>query len=1683
MISDSLFFKKRNDIPSRISLCFSICLSIFYSSFSLAAISAVASEQSGATVAGNPSHVGAGTLATRNNCGNITPSTPAGSVGDLLIAVATVRETNATVTMPAGWTLYYTENHGVGGNQDLEAYIFYRIADNTATDTATMTSGGTGNCRSLIGQVSRFTGVDTASPFETDPIVAGNSSTQNTANVTTGTETTTTANAMSIAVTFINDNATVTTADSFTESFDSPSNTGRDSAISLSYRQETTAGAKGPFTWAQTLGTDESIGVLFALTPDPTTEAVTINVPAGTTTDDVMLAAIAVGPSTTGIAAPAGWTLINRVDQAAATSNSQAVYYRIATSSEPASYTWTFSGGAISGTAGGIITYRGVDTASPIDASGGNTTASSLSHQANSINTTVANTMVVSIHSFSSSEAWTPPVSPAGMTEQVDITSAGTLPADGISLGMFDVIQATAGATGNITATVGANADTGVAQIVALTPTVISSGITVTFSAAPRRILAGSISVTDAALGTPELSATNVNGGDSAAITTNIGPTLTNNALLIDIVGKPRGDNTYTPGAGQIERWDNELAGNGNGATGAMSTKQVSAASDSMTQTHSNATRRNAQAVVSIAPVDGSSTATFDAVASASVSNSTTLNWTHTFSTSTTFNTKLIVGVTYRVDAACGGISVSSVTFGNLTMSQVAATSVSDGTRCQYSELWYVDLNDIIVSTNNNSTLGGQAIDQDEAVEYNVISDTGTLFFDDATFANNETLDAIHVFNTGNLAISTNGNANIDGNVITDGDIIIVAPTATTGVYSFVGTLFDESNFVGNEDVNAVYVRDNGNIILSTDSPAGLPQCGGGTLNFSDDDLVEWDITNTCATMFLDESTTGNLIPNAGGDEDIVGVHLLNDNDDLILFSLAANNTILTTAVLDGDVVLYDRANSTASIYFSESNFTSGGEDIDALTLTTAPFTPPLVDHYAISYPLGTPGVTCEALAVRITAHGDASDHANIVAPSNTTTITLSESPAADGWALRAGGGTFIPPNQYTFDGVETFVDFWLTETTATTVPHIDIDVTDGTSTDLDGVFEDDNIEFADAVFRFFADGTGEGIGTQIAGKESDINPDMQTIQLRSVITNSTTMACETRITGSTAIDMAYKCNNPTTCETSATATRVQIENSAASTFDITPGNDNAATVDAVTGNYDSVTLDFGVTGTATLSFDFNDAGQIQLFARQTLAAVDPDPVITVFGASNSFVVRPAGLCVESTDTNSDCASGDGTCSAFRKAGSVDTENFFNLTVRGVTWETTGETDSDFCSGTNATTPNFQLNSIALSHSKIAPVGGTSQTGSLSVSSLDILAAADGAHTEANQAISEVGVFTITATPPAYLGETIAASTSANIGRFYPDRFNVTMQNTPAFADSCSGFTYIDQPFYYGVAPVLQIEALNSNGITTNNYGGSFWKLTSSTLPRSYIDGSAVAPNATFFSTIAGAVTLAGETDFDGIGTLALDAGTSADAFMYQKGLEEAAFNADVDATFQAAGFQDTDHTAMNPVCYDSTNDGTCNGFTYVMIQGTELRWGRMVLSNGFGSELLPVEIPIRAEYFTTGGFIINTADTCTTYDSANISFSNENGVTNGANLVASDSGTLVNGVDNDANPLLISNSLTEVGSVDVTLNISAQDWLRYDWDDADMMGDGPYDDDPSSRVTWGIFSGPDEIIYIREPW
>jgi len=146
--------------------------------------------------------------------------------------------------------------------------------------------------------------------------------------------------------------------------------------------------------------------------------------------------------------APAGWTLI-RLDILGFTQR-KATYYKVATASEPASYTWTWS--PAQAAAGGILAYSGADQAAPVDVHAGSVSsaATSASIVAPSITTTGDGAMIIGFFDIAQNTTIAPP---AGMIEQFEaLSSAGPYP---IVCEAADLPQSTPGATGDRTALAG----------------------------------------------------------------------------------------------------------------------------------------------------------------------------------------------------------------------------------------------------------------------------------------------------------------------------------------------------------------------------------------------------------------------------------------------------------------------------------------------------------------------------------------------------------------------------------------------------------------------------------------------------------------------------------------------------------------------------------------------------------------------------------------------------------------------------------------------------------------------------------------------------------------------------------------------------------------------------------------------------------------------------------------------------------------------------------------------------------------------------------------------------------------------------------------------------------------------------------------------------------------------------
>ncbi|MBI5618700.1 MAG: hypothetical protein HY943_20680 [Gammaproteobacteria bacterium] len=790
--------------------------------------------------------------------------------------------------------------------------------------------------------------------------------------------------------------------------------------------------------------------------------------------------------------------------------------------------------------------------------------------------------------------------------------------------------------------------------------------------------------------------------------------------------------------------------------------------------------------------------------------------------------------------------------------------------------------------------------------------------------------------------------------------------------------------------------------------------------------------------------------------------------------SFASTNTITGAVISAGSLSV----GSSASIVFTSTTANFIGSIATSTCTSTS-------DHIALSG--STTAVTCAATSVTVTIHK--ADHG--VNTAFTGAVALSTSTSHGDWTLASGSGTF--DNGAANDGAATYTfvagdagtaQFTLKDTVVETA---NLDATDGSISETTGsatAAEDLGIAFAQTGFLFLADGVNGAIGNQIAGKSSGTAPGAQTLTLAAVRTSDSTGVCQAALGGAQTVSLAYECISPATC--------------AGSTFQI-GSTTIAANASGTVSGYASVPLTFdAATGRAAFTATYQDAGSTRLTARYQIPL--PDGAGSgqyMTGTSNTFGWRPFALEFQVTG-NPAASSAAGT--RFKAAGAS-----FDATLRAVAWSAAADTNNDGVADghqsgdtsatnnasltANATTPNFTPGVAASLSARLdQPAGGHAPAlGGTTSATLG-----SGTANVTGLLYDEVGIIELTAIQGgSYLGmgttETAQIrGVTGYVGRFYPSRFNVA-GNTPVFAAGCTAgsFTYLDQGFGFSTAPALTVTALNVAGVATQNYTtAGFFKLATALANRAYGDSSGAT--ASFSSLLAGTTTLAGNTGGTGSATLSLANGGSGDQFLYGRTSLVAPFVPTVTAAFPAGDLTDSDG-----VCYDPNGDHTCDPYQIAGIAagGATLRFGRLKLVDAVGSEVLPLEVPARAEYYDGQGFVANTSDSCTAITTAALDLkTTASNPAQGTASVAIGGGTTTASfahVPLAAGTLSLNFSAPgagHTGDVDATINLGASGanaaWLRYDWD-----GNGAQDNDPAARAGFGVYAGRKAVIYQRDPW
>jgi len=398
----------------------------------------------------------------------LTINAPSGvAVGDVMVAHVVVQTSGNSIAAPSGWNIIKRQDT----SSNIATATYWKAVGSSEPSNYTWNFGTSGEAS---GGIASYTNVDTTHPIDASTAQYNNGI----SNMDNTGVTTTTANDMLVyAVGIVNPSTSVTLPTGFTQQWKANSTTATSSDLS----QELFSTASATGTIHGTLGGNYSnITQLVALrqagSPAPTppsgislrssasansgsgSSSLTINVPSGTQNGDVMVAHVIVQTAGNSLAAPTGWNIIKRQDTS--TNISTATYFKVAGSSEPSSYTWTF--GTSGEASGGIGSYIGVNTTTPIDTNHAqyNNGVSNVDNAG--VTTTVSNDMLVyavGIIIPTSVQA------PSGFTEGFySATNSKT------TSQMFDEIDASTGATGTIHTTIATGNYSTITQLIALMP-------------------------------------------------------------------------------------------------------------------------------------------------------------------------------------------------------------------------------------------------------------------------------------------------------------------------------------------------------------------------------------------------------------------------------------------------------------------------------------------------------------------------------------------------------------------------------------------------------------------------------------------------------------------------------------------------------------------------------------------------------------------------------------------------------------------------------------------------------------------------------------------------------------------------------------------------------------------------------------------------------------------------------------------------------------------------------------------------------------------------------------------------------------------------------------------------------------------------------------------------------------
>jgi len=480
----------------------------------------------------------------------------------------------------------------------------------------------------------------------------------------------------------------------------------------------------------------------------------------------------------------------------------------------------------------------------------------------------------------------------------------------------------------------------------------------------------------------------------------------------------------------------------------------------------------------------------------------------------------------------------------------------------------------------------------------------------------------------------------------------------------------------------------------------------------------------------------------------------------------------------------------------------------------------------------------------------------------------------------------------------------------------------------------------------------------------------------------------------------------------------------------------------------------------------------------------------TAVGCStDNFAIRPASF-----------ASFSVTDADWQSAGTARSLN--NMAATGGNVHKAGQPFTVNATAVNAlATAAVTTNYTGTPTASLTTCSGSGCTSTFGIFSVGSATAVAGVLNSTNAGYTEAGAFTLQLQDMTFTSVDASDGTPANcaglyicsgalvVGRFVPDHFSVTASSTPTFKTfndaTCTprSFTYIGQGFGYVTAPQALITAQNAAGVTTQNYRGTLWR----PVPAfAYSSASGILDTGL-------ATTPTVVSNNDGTGNESVN-GTDLLAYVRNPTTPQAPFNANISLNL----------SVTDPSEAGVAGNGTINTTTPAIFNGTgsgiafdsgnAFRYGRLRLSNAFGSELLDLPIPAEAQYWNGTVFITNTADNCTVITATNIAMGNYLSNLSACETAISISGRLSAG---KSNLKLVKPGAGNNGSVDLTVNLGTtatgqtcvaplpatqqaavaanQTYLQGKW------AGTSYNQNPHARATFGVYKNANEFIYMRE--